>query len=129
MRPVLTSARVLGLACAAAAVSFPASPHAEDHPISLCPGPGVLAKAAVPDPKTATAIFLAVEKILAPHRDLRRFPLVKYTDEGDHWAVFRTAPNRGSHTPGVLVMTIGGGQLEMNIAKCNGAISNAAFSK
>ena len=88
-----------------------------------------MASPAVPNPKIAKAIFLAVEKVLAPHRDVRRFPLVEYTDEGDHWTVFRDAPTRVSHTPGVLFVTAGGGQLEMNIAKCDGAISHAALSK
>ena len=88
-----------------------------------------MAKPAVPDPATAKAIFLAVEKVLAPHRDVQRFPLVKSMDASDHWTVFRTAADQVSRTPGVVIVTAGGGQLEMSIAKCDGAISHAALSR
>jgi hypothetical protein len=88
-----------------------------------------MAKPAVPDPNTAKAIFLTVEKVLAPHRNVRRFPLVEYTDEGDHWTVSRSTPVEVSQTTGLVMVSMGGGQLEMNIAKCDWSISHAALSR
>jgi hypothetical protein len=88
-----------------------------------------LAKPAVPDPMTAKAIFLAVEKALGFSSEQRHFPLVTVVDEGDHWTVLRDAPLAVSHTPGVVIVSAGGGQLGMDIAKCDGAVSDAALNK
>lgn len=74
----------------------------------------------MPDVETARSIFLAVEKRFHPAADVKNFPLIMANDEGDSWAVFR-----GTTKPG----TKGGGQLEMRVAKCNGAISGVYFSK
>ena len=91
------------------------------HASPRCKGPGLLVNPAVPDPETAKTIFLAVEKVLVPSRDVQHFPRVEAHDAGDHWEVFRLAP-RTSHMNG-------GGQLELDIAKCDGALSNVFLSK
>jgi hypothetical protein len=78
----------------------------------------------VPDERTATAIFLAVEPVISPRADRRNYPRVIAEDDGEAWAVFRTASAR--HGGG---RSFGGGQLEMRIAKCDAAISEVHFSK
>ena len=83
----------------------------------------------MPDARTAKAIFLAVEQGLSHKADVRHFPLVDYDDEGDHWVVFRMAPPQVDRSRNEVIVTTGGGQLELQIAKCDGAISHAAFSK
>lgn len=75
-------------------------------------------KPLVTTPVTAKAIFLAVEKDFFPQADAKGFPAVDANDKGDHWEVFRWRP-------GVL----GGGQLELSIAKCDGAISDVHLSR
>ena len=88
---------------------------------------GVPGKPLVPDAQTAQSIFLAVETRFHPAADRKNFPVVEAEDEGDHWSVFRWKPP--TQTSGGLVVTEGGGQLEMQIAKCDGAISQVYFSK
>jgi hypothetical protein len=72
----------------------------------------------VPDPATAKAIFLAVETARVPKADRSTFPLIVVFDKGDRWIVFR-------HNSTAL----GGGQLELEIAKCTGRIYRAGFSR
>ncbi len=74
----------------------------------------------VPNEETARAIFLAVERARFPEADPANFPDVVALDEGDHWAVFRF-----TQRPGVK----GGGQLEMEIGKCTGIISQVHLAK
>jgi hypothetical protein len=94
---------VLSIACS------PAPTRADDA--DACKGRGPFDKLAVPDPQTATAIFLAVEPILWPGRDVRHFPLVRFFDEGDHWAVFRTAPIQVNPLTGSRTVIEGGASL------------------
>jgi hypothetical protein len=108
------AAIVLALAGSCPAVADPNCPKSAGY----IPGPFV------PDAGTARAIYLAVEMRTAPQRDVNRFPRVVVTDKGDHWAVFRM--EKPSKQAG---RTFGGGQLELEIDKCTGAISHAAFSK
>jgi len=69
----------------------------------------------VPDPKTAVAIFLAVEGARAQNADKKNFPDVDVLERGGYWEVFR-------HGPG----TDGG--LELEISKCTGRINRARFA-
>jgi hypothetical protein len=64
----------------------------------------------VPDAATAKAIFLAVEKARVPRADRTSFPMVDVFDKPDRWVVFRHGA------------ALGGGQLELEIAKCSGRI-------
>ena len=88
---------------------------------------GEAGKPLVTSASTARAIFVAVEKDFFPHADAKRFPIVKADEDGDGWAVFRTRPIRrvGKN----LEVTFGGGQLELRIAKCDGAISQVHLSR
>jgi hypothetical protein len=72
----------------------------------------------VPDPATARGIFLAVETAKVPNANRSTFPLIGVFDRGDRWVVFR-------YRAGVL----GGGQLELEIAKCSGRVYRASFGR
>jgi hypothetical protein len=48
-------------------------------------------------------------------------------DEGSYWTVFRYKPP--AQTRRGLIVTYGGGQLEMQIAKCDAAITEVHFSE
>ena len=78
---------------------------------------GAPGKPLVTRPETAKAIFLAVEKDLFPQAATKTFPAVDANDKGDHWEVFRWGPG-----------FLGGGQLQLSIAKCDGAISDVQLS-
>ena len=91
--------------------------------------PGQIAGPFVPDAATARAIFLAVETGRGPGADKGRFPVVKAQDEGDHWSVFRTQrPPEGS-AQRIFQRVDGGGQLELRVDKCTGAISHASYAQ
>lgn len=76
---------------------------------------------AVSSEETAKAIFLAVEagrKSAAP--DTGNYPDVIASDAGEYWEVSRgTAP--GPLANGDIAAALGGGQLSLRIAKCDGA--------
>jgi hypothetical protein len=78
--------------------------------------------------ETAKTIFLAVETEFNPEADKARFAVVKASDEGDHWAVWRGSEPR-QLTDGSWSVIMGGGQLSMNIAKCDAAISRVFYTK
>jgi hypothetical protein len=82
----------------------------------------------VPDAETARAIFLAVETARHPAANRSAYPQVKVEDRGDHWEVFRWRPPR-TNRRGELIVEAGGGQLEMDIDKCSGAVSQVALGK
>lgn len=76
--------------------------------------------------ETAKAIFLAVEQEIFPGADRAGFPLVEaFESPGDpgFWTVIRTRDREP------FVAYRGGGQLELRIAKCDGAISHVALSR
>ena len=79
---------------------------------------GQPAKPLVASAKTATDIFLAVEREFFPRADKVHYPDVSASDEGSWWSVSRGSPAR-----------IGGGQLSMHIDKCTGAISHVFLTK
>ncbi|WP_439472722.1 hypothetical protein [Brevundimonas sp.] len=76
--------------------------------------------------ETAEAIFLAVEAEIFPGANKAEFPVVEaFEAPGDpgFWTVIRTREREP------LVVYKGGGQLELRIAKCDGAISHVALSR
>lgn len=86
-----------------------------------CPKtPGFVAGPFVPTEEAAREIYKIIAAKIAP-RSVEKFPLVVIKDEGDHWWAIQAAlqPSEGH----------GGGQLYMQIDKCTGAISRAAFNK
>ena len=77
----------------------------------------------------ARLIYLAVAEEIAPDR-LKQYPIVTVEDRGDHWEVSQTRNEPEAHLQsGEVVVSAGGGQLYMNIDKCSGAISKAAFNR
>jgi hypothetical protein len=78
----------------------------------------------------AKQIYLSVGKARIP-RMAKKFPVVTVRDAGDHWVVSQGSgkPDVVEVKPGEVLVTSGGGQLHMNIDKCTGAISGAAFNR
>jgi hypothetical protein len=111
-----------------------AADSATAAPVTLAPGrcqkqPGYIAGPLVPDSATARAIFLVVEKTIR-RADVKNYPLVTVVDDGDHWSVFRAAPTPNHpFGKGEVIVSIGGGQLEMDIDKCSAAISHVALGR
>ena len=86
-----------------------------------CPKtPGFVAGPFVPTEEAAREIYKIMVATIAP-RSVEEYPLVVVKDEGDHWWATQAAmqPSGGR----------GGGQLYMQIDKCTGAISRAAFNR
>jgi hypothetical protein len=96
---------------------------------SPCPNDGYISSRLVPNARVAESIYRTVASVLSP-RAFKKYPVIVVTDEGDHWGVSQ-ANNEPppQSTPGAIVVTSGGGQLYMDIDKCTGAISHAAFNR
>ena len=94
-----------------------------------CPNDGYIASQMVPSKEVAEEIYKSVGRKLVPS-NFKKFPIVIVYDKGDHWELSQAnndpPPKLGSNE--VLVST-GGGQLNMDINKCTGAISHAALAK
>jgi hypothetical protein len=121
----------------AAALCSIAAGHADEHePVSAQPvnvacikQPGFIGGPFVPSTTAARLIYLAVAEEIAPDR-LKQYPIVTVEDRGDHWEVSQTRNEPEAHLQsGQVVVSAGGGQLYMNIDKCSGAISKAAFNR
>ena len=96
---------------------------------SPCPANGWAAgKALISNPTTAVDVFLAVEQSIEPDAKRSRFPDVMAWDKADHWSV-----SRGRVARQFLFWRedpiYGGGQLMLNIAKCDGRITAVALSE
>ena len=83
----------------------------------------------VTSPETAKAIFLAVEDDFFPEADKARYPEVVAVDDGEWWSVFRHRPIEGNLADGTLTRTVGGGQLSLRIAKCDGRNSEVWLTR
>jgi hypothetical protein len=83
----------------------------------------------VSNKQVAETIYRAVGASLVPGM-FKKFPIVVVVDEGDHWALSQMnnePPPKPA--PGIVITTTGGGQLNMDIDKCTGAISHAALAR
>ena len=125
-RKIASIALAAALAAGSVAVSAPSRGQAKGPPPGACASlwsitPG---KPLVSRKETARDIFLALEADFFSGTDRSRdpdfvradkngFPEITVIDEGDHWHVGRSKPD-----------AIGGGQLQMKIAKCDGAVSH-----
>ena len=89
---------------------------------------GYMAGPLVPDAGTAKAIFLAIERAIFPVQTPAGDSPVVATNDGDHWSVFRYA-EPAALPDGSIVVTAGGGHLEMDIDKCSAAVSRVALSR
>ncbi|GLV21628.1 hypothetical protein TomMM35A_14850 [Sphingobium sp. TomMM35A] len=78
--------------------------------------------------ETATAIFLAVEEDFFPTADRTAFPDIDVDDDGAHWSVSRGKSPEVT-VEGDIMVTQGGGQLSLRIAKCDGHISDVWLNR
>ena len=78
--------------------------------------------------ETAKAVYLAVEADFFPQADRAGFPEVVAEDEGEWWSVFRYRPPE-RQPDGTAIITFGGGQLSLRIAKCDAKITEVWFSR
>ena len=91
--------------------------------------PGFIGGPFVPTARAARRIYLAVVQEIAPDK-LKQYPNVTVEDAGDHWYVSQTRHHRPVRLPSNTVsVDAGGGQLYMQIDKCSGAISGAAYNR
>ena len=105
-------------------------PAIADEQEHRCARPGFHPEAGVvARPETAERIFLAIEAEIFPGADKETFPEVVVTDHGDHWSVFRHRPPEPPRPDGSRRIWIGGGQLGLRIAKCDGAISSVFLQR
>ena len=127
MKPDLMIAALSSLALLLAAVPATAEEPKQEAVCSrpgFHPEEGVVARS-----ETAERIFLAVETEIFPGADKETYTEVVVTDEGDHWSVFRRRPPEPAQPDGSRRIWIGGGQLGMQIAKCDGAISEVFLQR
>lgn len=113
----------------AIAASFAGPSRAADAGSVACRNSGYISSQLVPNAHVAESIYRAVARNLYP-RVFQKYPIVVVTDEGDHWSIYQTndAPPPKA-PPGTVIVTAGGGQLDMDIDKCTGAISHAVFNR
>lgn len=78
--------------------------------------------------ETAKAVFLAVEADFFPAADAEQYPEVIAEDEGEWWSVFRYRPPE-AQPDGSLMVTRGGAQLSLRIAKCDARVTEVWFTR
>jgi len=115
----------VGLACVLA-MTFGAAQAAEPP---LCRNTEYINQQFAPTAAIARAIYKAVGRGLS-RNFLKRYPILLVTDAGDHWNVSQADGRPAVVMRGkTLYVTMGGGQLSMDIDKCIGAVSNASFAR
>jgi hypothetical protein len=118
----------VALATALVVLTDPAQAAGESNR-PMCPNEGYISDRLVPTAPVAIEIYKAVARAVSPNI-LKRYPIVTVADEGDHWHVSQTNNNPlPKPTPNTVIVTAGGGQLNMDIDKCTGAISHAALNR
>ena len=131
----MTSKRWLILVALAIAYPLSASPsnsqtHSQTAPTVVCPKlPGFFPRPFVPTERAAKAIYTAIALEIMPAK-LREFPIVTVEDDGDRWIVSQTRyypPKK--LPPNTVGVTMGGGQLVMNINKCTGTVSEVYLAR
>jgi len=109
-------------------VSAPASAQSQPPPTACPVRWGYPGEPLVTTPETAIAIYLAIERDFFPGAEPGEYSQVEAVDEGDWWGMYRhLAPEELPN--GDLLITRGGGQLSLNIAKCDAAISDVHFTR
>lgn len=100
-----------------------AAPAFADDQTTACPirwgEPG---RPLISTAETAKAVFLALEADFFPAFDREQYPEVMVEDDGEWWSVWRHRPPE-LRPDGSLIVTFGGGQLSLRIAKCDAKIT------
>lgn len=118
------------MASAIAFLMVMATPAIAEERTPLCPPPGYgePGRALVTTAEAARTIYLAVETDFFLAADREGFPEVVAEDEGDWWSVFRHRPPEPQPN-GDVIVTRGGGQLSLRIAKCDAQIAEVSFTR
>jgi len=105
----------------------------------VCPKEdGRIAGPYVPTKEAAAKIYLTVGQAMFPKlfpQLRKKYPIVGVDDEGDKWSVGQSSPPpknpqyTDKHGNQFIVITAGGGMLNMSIDKCTGAISEMSFAR
>lgn len=111
-----------------AALMSIATPAVAQVDLPCPPRWGEPGRALVSTAETAKAVFLAVETDFFPQADRVGFPDVVAEDEGEWWTVFRHRQPE-QRPDGSAMITLGGGQLSIRIAKCDATITEVWFSR
>jgi hypothetical protein len=94
-----------------------------------CPNDGYISSHMVPNAHVAESIYRAVARAFSP-TVFQKYPIVIVADEGDHWSVSqKNNEPPPKPAPGTVVVSMGGGQLNLDIDKCTGRIFHAAFNR
>ena len=106
-----------------------APPAFADEPTPPCPDRwGQPGRPLVSNAETAKAVFIAVEADFFPAADAEQYPQVVAEDGGEWWSVARYRPPE-EQPDGSLIVTRGGGQLSLRIAKCDASITEVWFTR
>ena len=125
MRKHVSAVRVLAIAVSIT-VAAPALAEEQTQPCPVRWGePG---RPLVSTAETAKAIFIAVEADFFPAADPEQYPEIVAEDEGEWWSVFRHRPPE-PQPDGAVIVTFGGGQLSLKIAKCDGRITKVWLTR
>lgn len=118
---------------AAVSLALTSSNIARAESVPPCPNDGYISAMMVPNKNVAESIYRAVGGAFVPW-NFKKYPIVLVEDQGDHWSLSQTDGKPSvsvvpTSKPGVETVTVsaGGGQLNMDINKCTGAISHAAL--
>tara|TARA_R110000850_G_scaffold88306_1_gene189704 strand:- start:4 stop:375 length:372 start_codon:yes stop_codon:yes gene_type:complete len=106
-----------------------ATPVMADEQPPVCPVRwGEPGRALVTTAETAKTIFRAIEADFFPAADREGYPEIVAHDGGDWWSVFRYRPPEPQPNGDILI-TAGGGQLSLRIAKCDAKITEVHFTR
>lgn len=107
---------------AAILLTLPVRASAADRRCSLALGP------AVPDATTARAIATAVIAARQKPEVSKRYNLKVGRDGSEGWIAYQATPPERQPN-GDIVLTAGGGGIEMHVNRCSGAISELYYQK
>jgi hypothetical protein len=132
IRPIL--AAILATTVMAGSAGAETAQHAPDCPKEE----GRIKGPYVPTKDAAAKIYLAVGQAMSPKAFpalRKKYPIVDVEDDGDKWQMGQSShsskPRGYKDKQGneFIVVTAGGGMLNMSIDKCTGAISEMSFAR
>jgi hypothetical protein len=113
---------------------LPASAQDDDassvcsHTNGLIDGPYVSQNATARQIALAVIRNMELREGMNSHERQRRYNLV-IEDHGSYWSAYQTVRGYPRRQGGALILMAGGGGLEMNISKCDGAVSQVHWSR